>query len=83
MKWMIYLIMYSTMNNTKGNNLVEGDLVVVFGKLDGRIREKSSDELVIGTLYSFLTEDRVCVIIGDNELWVGKKRDIALATEQQ
>lgn len=67
----------------KETNLVEGDLVVVFGKIDKRIRDKSTDELVIGTLYSFLTEDRVCVIIDDNELWVGKKRDIALATEQQ
>lgn len=71
------------MSNTKEINLIEGDLVVVFGKLDGKIREKNFGELVIGTLYSFLTDDRVCVIIADNELWVGKKRDIALATEQQ
>lgn len=83
MKWMIYLNIYSMISNMKGNNLVEGDLVVVFGKLDGRIREKSTEELTIGTLYSFLTDERVCVIIADNELWVGKKRDIALATEQQ
>ena len=61
----------------------EGDLVVVFGKLDKRIRNKDTDSLTIGTLFYFLTENRVCVIIDDNELWVGERREIAFAAEQQ
>ena len=75
--------MYLTMNTKKGSNLNEGDIVVVFGQLDKRVRERNSDKLVIGTLYYFLTENRVCVIIDDNELWIGERREIALAAEQQ
>lgn len=63
-------------------NLKEGDIVVVLGKLDNRIIERKRDQLVLGTLYSFLMDDDVCVIIGDNELWIGPKRDIAHAREQ-
>jgi hypothetical protein len=61
----------------------EGDIVVVFGTLDKRVRERNSNQLILGTLYYFLTENRVCVIIDDNELWIGERREIALATEQQ
>jgi hypothetical protein len=75
--------MYLTMNIKKGSNLNEGDIVVVFGQLDKRVRERNSDKLVMGTLYYFLTENRVCVIIDDNELWIGERREIALAAEQQ
>jgi hypothetical protein len=71
------------MNTKKGSNLNEGDIVVVFGQLDKRVRERNSDKLVMGTLYYFLTENRVCVIIDDNELWIGERREIALAAEQQ
>jgi hypothetical protein len=80
---MMFLNMYLTMNTKKGSNLNEGDIVVVFGQLDKRVRERNSDKLVMGTLYYFLTENRVCVIIDDNELWIGERREIALAAEQQ
>lgn len=80
---MMCLSMYLMMNKPKGINLNEGDIVVVFGQLDKRVRERNLDKLVVGTLYSFLTENRVCVIIDDNELWIGERREIALATEQQ
>mgnify|MGYP000956528975 CR=1 FL=1 len=62
----------------------EGDLVVVLGNLDNRIRDKLKDTLVIGTLYSFLTDNQVCVIIEHDgyELWTGNRKDICLATEQ-
>ena len=79
----MFLNMYLTMNTKKGSNLNEGDIVVVFGQLDKRVRERNSDKLVMGTLYYFLTENRVCVIIDDNELWIGERREIALAAEQQ
>lgn len=60
----------------------EGDIVAVFGKLDNRIIERKQNEMVFGTLYYFLTEDRVCVILIDNELWIGSKREISPAEEQ-
>jgi hypothetical protein len=63
--------------------LNEGDVVVIFGELDKRVRDKNTGSLVLGTLFYFLTDNRVCVIIDDNELWIGERREIALATEQQ
>lgn len=61
----------------------EGQIVAVFGKLDNRIVERKDSGVVFGTLYYFLTEDRVCVILSDNELWIGPKREISPANEQQ
>lgn len=54
-----------------------GDLVIVMGKLDSRVREKSKDDVVIGTLESFLDDERVLVILPNDDLWVGLKREIA------
>ena len=61
----------------------EGDIVAVFGKLDNRIIERKQNQIIFGTLYYFLTEDRVCVILNDNELWIGPKREISPSNEQQ
>lgn len=61
----------------------EGDIVAVLGKLDNRIVERKANQLTFGTLYYFLTEERVCVIIDDNELWIGARREIVPAKEQQ
>jgi hypothetical protein len=63
--------------------LKEGDIVAVFGKLDNRIVERKKDQLTFGTLFTFLTDDQVCVIIYDNELWIGPKREISPAREQR
>lgn len=72
----------TTSKSIKERKLREGDIVIVFGKLDNRIIERKTDELVFGTLYYFLTEDRACVILNDNELWIGPKREIAPAKSQ-
>lgn len=77
--------MYSKNKNVyaKGSlQLKEGDLVAVLGKLDNRIIERKLDGMVFGTLFYFLTEEQVCVIISDNELWIGPRREIACAKDQ-
>lgn len=63
----------------------EGSIVVVFGELDNRIRKKVNENLIKGTLFYFLTENRVCVIIEEHgyELWIGDKKFIRLAKEQE
>lgn len=62
----------------------EGDIVAVFGELDNRVREKAKDKLIVGTLYYFLTENRVCVIIEHNgyEFWIGDRKYIGPIGEQ-
>ncbi len=57
-----------------------GNLVQVLGKLDDKIREKNQEEIVIGTLDSFLRSDiaEVCVILPNNDLWIGMKKMIVL-----
>lgn len=60
-----------------------GDLVVVLGKIDQRIRESTAFGLVIGTLDQFLCDDQVSVILENNDIWVGSKREIVLAQDQQ
>jgi hypothetical protein len=62
--------------------LKEGDVVAVLGKLDNRIIERKLNGMVFGTLFYFLTEEQVCVIISDNELWIGPRREIASAKDQ-
>lgn len=59
-----------------------GDLVVVLGGFDNRVRDHQSDTLIIGTLYQFLADGKVCVILENNDLWVGEKSYICLASEQ-
>lgn len=55
---------------------------MVLGKMDERIREKTKDGLIKGTLYQILYDNQVCVILENNDLWVGSVRDIVLADEQ-
>ncbi len=59
-----------------------GDIVVVLGKMDERIREKTKDGLIKGTLFQILYDNQVCVILENNDLWVGSIRDVILANEQ-
>ena len=60
-----------------------GDLVIVVGVLDKRIREKQANGLVKGTLFQFLCDEQVCVILEDMDLFVGLKRDIRELKEQE
>ena len=56
---------------------------MVVGALDKRIREKQVTGLVKGTLFQFLCDDQVCVILEDMDLFVGLKRDIRELKEQE
>jgi hypothetical protein len=58
----------------------EGNVVVVLGKIDNRIRENVT-ELVIGTLW-YEHQDLAVVILPDGLLWRGSKREIAPVEEQ-
>jgi hypothetical protein len=60
----------------------EGDLVVVLGKMDQRVREHKPDGLIVGTLW-IQEPDQVVVILPDFLLWKGHPREIASYAEQQ
>ena len=59
-----------------------GDVVVVLGKVDTRVRDKLQGEMLLGTLEQFLSEEQVSVILPDGDLWVGKKREVQLHEEE-
>jgi hypothetical protein len=61
--------------------MILGDVVMILGELDKRIRDKVQDGLLLGTLEQFLVDDQVSVILPDGDLWVGNKRDIAIYEE--
>lgn len=53
-----------------------GDVVMVVGKLDKRIRDKQVDGPVYGTVDQILTDGQVSVILEDNDIWVGLLREV-------
>jgi hypothetical protein len=59
-----------------------GDLVVILGKLDERVRKNLTQGLVIGTLDQ-MYGDQATVLLPDGEIWTGPKRDVRPAGEQQ
>jgi len=61
----------------------EGDLVIVVGKIDTRVRETISSDLIVGTVAQMLTDNQVSVILENGDLWVGPCRDVVLKSEQE
>jgi len=61
----------------------EGDLVVVVGKIDTRVRDTIASDLIVGTVEQLLIEQQVSVILENGDLWVGPMRDIVLKSEQE
>lgn len=55
---------------------------MIFGKIDQKIREKTTNDLIKGTLYQYLYDDQVCVLLENNDMWIGHIRDVALEAEQ-
>lgn len=53
-----------------------GDVVMVVGKLDKRIRDKQVDGPVYGTVDQILSDGQVSVILEDNDIWVGLLREV-------
>jgi hypothetical protein len=59
-----------------------GDVVMVVGNIDTRVREKATDGVVAGTIEQFLFENQVSVLLPDGDIWVGHVREIILLDEQ-
>ncbi len=58
-----------------------GDIVVVLGKVDSRIREHNKDELVVGTLDTHYG-DTATVLLPNGDIWRGLRREIRPHKEQ-
>lgn len=64
-------------------NIKEGDIVIVVGKIDTRVRDAISSELIIGTVEQILIEHQISVILENGDLWVGPIREVVLKSEQE
>lgn len=60
----------------------EGDVVIIVGKLDDRIRDGDSMDARIGTIV-WIMQDEVVVLIKDNLLWKGPRRDVVLEQDHR
>lgn len=60
----------------------DGQLVVIFGKIDDRIREYDQEELVFGTYIGKTFDNKVVVLLEDGILYSGAMNTIAPAEEQ-
>jgi len=56
--------------------VIPGDIVIVLGKRDTKVRDKNKEELAIGTLVGFVCDDQAYVLLPDGEIWIGLKREI-------
>jgi hypothetical protein len=59
-----------------------GDVVMIVGRIDNRIRERTQNGIVAGTIEQFLVDQQVSVILPDNEIWIGMMHEIVLLDEQ-
>lgn len=57
--------------------MIEGDLVVVLGKLDTRIKHIEQKELIIGTFIGYIVDKQVQVLLPDGTIYIGKAYEIA------
>jgi hypothetical protein len=60
-----------------------GDIVMVVGKIDTRVRDKAKDGIIVGTIDQFLIDQQVSVLLSDGEIWVGRLHEIVLFADQQ
>ena len=60
-----------------------GDVVMVVGKIDNRVRETLRSDIVKGTIEQFLIENQVSVILENGDLWVGHIREVVPTSEQE
>lgn len=62
--------------------MVEGDVVMVVGNLDDRIRDNSASDIRIGTVV-WINKEEVLVLLANGDLWKGPRRDVVLQKDQQ
>ena len=60
----------------------EGDIVMVVGNLDNRVRNNTETAIRVGTVVS-ITKDDVQVLLPNGDLWKGPKREVVLQSEQE
>lgn len=62
-----------------------GDLVIVVGKLDERIRDRNYENLICGTFWCNVRLENadVAVLLENGDIYVGFRRDIILKSEQE
>ena len=61
----------------------EGDIVIIVGKIDTRVRSTDRGDIIVGTVEQLLTESQVSVILENGDLWVGPVRDVVLKSDQE
>lgn len=61
--------------------MVEGDVVMVVGNLDDRIRDNSASDIRIGTVV-WINKEEVLVLLANGDLWKGPRRDVVLQKDQ-
>jgi hypothetical protein len=59
----------------------EGDVVMVVGNLDDRVRENNNGNR-FGTIVG-INKDEVVVLLSNGDLWKGPKREVVYQDEQQ
>ena len=59
----------------------EGDLVMVVGKLDSRVREEADAQNRLGTVIH-VDGNEVHVLLPDLTIWKGPRRDVVMQEEQ-
>jgi hypothetical protein len=59
-----------------------GDIVMVVGHLDTRVRSKDTSGAIIGTIDQFLIDQQVSVLLENGDIWVGSTREIVLLKDQ-
>jgi hypothetical protein len=62
-----------------------GDLVIIIGKLDDKIRQRSYDNLICGTYWGAVRLENadVAVLLENGDIYVGLRRDVILKSEQE
>lgn len=60
-----------------------GDIVVVLGAQDSRVRDKQKEGLVIGCIDQLLCDDQVSVLLDGGDIWTGQLKQVVLASEQE
>lgn len=62
-----------------------GDLVIIIGKLDQKIRKQEHTDLICGTFWCYVRLENadVAVLLENGDIYIGLKRDVILKSEQQ
>jgi hypothetical protein len=62
-----------------------GDLVIIIGKLDDKIRQRNYDNLICGTYWGTVRLENadVAVLLENGDIYVGLRRDVILKSEQE